>query len=151
MILSESTSTLLSELQKFSGNKLKNREELCLLLQAAIQSNNERLLKDLAFTAKYLNGLGKILKEKTLGKSSKGVTESNTLDQSAEEKIRSEFKEHIQKFTFQLNTLIKDLDGSDRKSIETKFLNLTRSSMMNLTTLIYDLTWLKKYWNSVKK
>lgn len=143
MNFSEPTLKLISELTLFSGNKIKNSSDLSIIIEASFLERNERLLNDLSFTAKYLNGLGKILRDNT-------ITHS-VHDKSSANKIRNEFKEHIRKFTIQLTALIKDLDESDRNIIEKKYLDMTRSSMINLTSLIYDLTWLKKFLNTKVK
>lgn len=151
MNFSEPTLKLISELTQFSGNKIKNSSDLSVLIEASFQSRNERLLNDLSYTAKYLNGLGKILRDKTILQSVHGIPEKKTLDESSVNKIRNEFKEHIQKFTLQLTVLIKDLDESDRNVIEKKYIDMTRSSLINLTSIIYDLTWLKKLLNAKEK
>jgi hypothetical protein len=151
MNLSEPTLKLISELTQFSGNKIKNSGDLSVLIEASFLARNERLLNDLTFTAKYLNGLGKILRDNMISQSAHNTIEKKSLDESSANKIRSEFKEHIKKFTLQMAALIKDLDESDRNIIEKKYLDMTRSSMINLSSMIYDLTWLKKLLNTKKK
>jgi hypothetical protein len=151
MDFSEPTLKLILELTLFSGNKIKNSSDLSILIEASFLARNDRLLNDLSFTAKYLNGLGKILRDNTISKSVQGVAGNKTLDDSSVNKVRNEFKEHIHKFTFQVATLIKDIDEADRNFIEKKYLDMTRSSMMNLTSMIYDLTWLKKFLNAKEK
>ncbi len=148
MLLSESTLKLISELKEFSGNKIKNADDLSIIIQASHQIGNRRLLNDLAFTAMYLNGLGRILNKNKISETSKGLTQVKPLDETAAAKIRNEFKEHIKKFSLELTAIIKDLGDIDRKAIELKYLDMTRPAMINLTSLIYDLTWLKKYFNT---
>jgi hypothetical protein len=151
MSLSQPTQQLLEDLIKFSGSKIKNKEDLGILLEASLKNEQERLLNDLTFTAKYLNGLGKILRDNIIPQPVKGVSENKLLDEPTAIKIRDEFKEHIQKLILQLTAMTKDINEPDRNKIEEKYLTMTRASMINITSLIYDLSWLKKYYNSKQK
>jgi hypothetical protein len=54
---------------------------------------------------------------------------------------------NIEHFIDQLNIILKDFDEIDKSAITGKYLKYTRTSMINLTSLIYDLSWVKKYNN----
>ena len=69
------------------------------------------------------------------------------IDKAAVEKIRNEFREHMRKISLQLTTLVKDTGEKERIEFEKKYLGMNQQSMVNLTSLIYDLSWIKKYRN----
>ncbi len=151
MKISDKTKKTIEELYVYSGNKLKNVIELMVLIEIADQSGKDKLFYDIQFAAKYLNGLGRILQSNvaltTQKKPGSNGGEQPTADE-AREKIMGEYKANMMKFTNYLKDLLLDADEADRKEIEEKYLSLSRTSMVNLTTLIYDLSWLKRYLNS---
>lgn len=122
-----------------------------VLIEIADQSGKDKLFYDIQFAAKYLNGLGRILQSNvaltTQKKPGSNGEEPPTADE-AREKIMGEYKANMIKLTNYLKDLLLDADEADRKEIEEKYLSLSRTSMVNLTTLIYDLSWLKRYLNS---
>lgn len=162
MKVSQKTKDLISELNKFSGSKLKNTDELEYLVELAKTSHKDKLFFDIQFTAKYLNGLGKILKTgvaAATNKNGNGHATGRRLDslsgqgkpstsEEAGEKIMKEYQDNIVKLTNYLKDLLLDADESVTIEFENKYLSLSRTSLVNLTTLIYDLSWLKKYYNS---
>lgn len=151
MTISDKTKKTIEELYVYSGNKLKNVIEMMVLIEIADQSGKEKLFYDIQFAAKYLNGLGRILQSNvaltTQKKPGSNGVEPPTAEE-AREKIMGEYKANMIKFTNYLKDLLLDADEADRKEIEEKYLSLSRTAMVNLTTLIYDLSWLKRYLNS---
>ena len=152
MDTSENTRKVLSELIEFTGNKIKNHDELALLIEISLIKDNISLFNDITFNAKYLNGLGKILHTGLTNiKVNKSSPELNdALQHDSINKVRNEYKIHLEKFINQLNEFIKPLQGIDEKEFRKKFLSSTQLSMVNLTNLIYDLSWLKKFSNRSK-
>lgn len=151
MKISDNTKKTVDELYLYSGNKLKNMHEMMLLIELADKSGKDKLFYDIQFTAKYLNGLGKILQSNVAITTQKKPGENGEPSPTAEEareKIMGEYKTNMVKFTNYLKDLLLDADETERKEIEEKYLALSRTSMVNLTTLIYDLSWLKRYYNS---
>lgn len=151
MKISDKTKKTIEELYIYSGNKLKNVIEVMVLIELAEQSGKDKLFYDIQFAAKYLNGLGRILQSNVAITTQKKPGENGEEPPSAEEaraKIMGEYKANMIKFTNYLKDLLLDADEADRKEFEDKFLSLSRTSMVNLTTLIYDLSWLKRYLNS---
>ena len=67
MKLSENTVNLILEIKEYSGNKLKNEADVSLLIECASSNEKKELFDDMIFTAKYLNGLGKILHSNMAG------------------------------------------------------------------------------------
>lgn len=146
MNISQNTNDILLELNEFSGSKLKNIPDLSLIIEIA--SADEKLFYDLQFSAKYVNGLSHILQKNiSISQNMNGFSVA-AADDEAKEKISKEFKDNILKFCDLLRKVLKYADKETKNSLELKYLSLTRESMLNLNTLIYDLSWLKKYNNS---
>ena len=151
MKISPKTKKIIEELYLFSDSKLKNVPEMMLLIELTERSGKDKLFYDLQFAAKYLNGLGRILQSNvaiTTQKKPGSNGEEPPTAEEAREKIMKEYKTNMIKFTNYLKDLLLDADQADRKEIEEKYLTLSRTAMVNLTTLIYDLSWLKRYLNS---
>lgn len=149
MKISGSTIKLISDIKNFSGGKLKNEEDISILIEASSGKAEKLVFKEMVFTAKYLNGLGKILhsnRKAALTASSDG----KKIDENSEEKIKNEFKQNMVKLSTQISDLITGIPAEDKKSLEDKYLAMNKSSLVNLTNLIYDLSWVKKYLNSIK-
>ncbi len=159
MNISQQTQDLIIELNEFSGSKLKNIPDLTNVVEIASRSGNYKLYNDIQFFAKYVNGLSKILQDSISVSSNRegfslpaerageaGVSPQS--EEEAKEKIKREFKTNILKFTELFKELLKHADKDIKREFENKYLSLTKESMLNLNTLIYDLSWLKKYNNS---
>ncbi len=151
MKISQATQDIILELNEFSGSKLKNIPDLTLIIEIAGNFVNKKLYNDLQFSAKYVNGLAKILQSNISVSSSRNGFAVSASDEEAAEKIKKEFHANIVKFTELLREFLKNADEDVKKDFENKYLSLTRESMLNLNTLIYDLSWLKKYYNSLRK
>lgn len=151
MKLSGKTSSLVLEIKEYSGNKLKNEADVSLLIECSYSEEKQKLFEDMIFTAKYLNGLGKILHSNMGGILQSGGIEENKIDEKAEEKIRNEFRQNMLKFTSQLSEIVNEVTENERKNFRGKYLAMNSTSLVNLTNLIYDLSWVKKYLNSRKQ
>ena len=147
MKLSQKTLDIITELNDFSGSKIKNPNDIANLIELAEQSQKEELFYDIQFTAKYLNGLGKIMQSGVIPTSKEGKDGPQSSEE-AKEKVMKEYRDNVKKFAAYINDLMLDADENTKSEFMDKFLALNRTSMVNLTTLIYDLSWLKKYYNS---
>lgn len=150
MKISGQTEKIITELKEFSSAKLKNEHDISILVEASAQSKKQSLLEEMVFTAKYLNGLGKILHSSRIG-SLRAESEKEKIKEDAEEKIMNEFKQNMQKLSSQISELLENIPEEDKKFFRDKYLSLNRTSLINLTNLIYDLSWVKKYLNSKEK
>jgi hypothetical protein len=54
------------------------------------------------------------------------------------------------KLNSQISDIIANVPDEDKQNFENKYLAMNRTSLINLTNLIYDLSWVKKYLNSIK-
>jgi hypothetical protein len=144
--LSKGTSDLILELNEFSHNKIKNPADISSLLELSF--SDITTFDDIIFIAKYLNGLGKILhtgfKNIDADKISSGHQQDSLL------KVRNEYKSQLEKFILLLQKLIKNIPEEKKDVFKNKYLKMNQSSMVNLTTLIYDLCWVKQFKNKKK-
>ena len=151
MNISEQTQDLLLDLNEFSGQKLKEITYLSYIIEIAAKSGDEKLFYDLQFSAKYVNGLAKILQSNISVSQNMNGFSISASDEEAKEKIKKEFQQNIMKFCNLLREMLKYADKDIKAELEQKYLSLTRESMLNLNTLIYDLSWLKSYNNSKRQ
>lgn len=149
MKISQQTLDIIVHINEFANNKLKNINDVSLLLESSNNNDNgKQLFKDFIFTAKYLNGLGKIMMNNMSGNSMTQVKEEEkAVIESSADKVREEYKKNLEKFISQINFLISGINEIEKKSFSERYLNMTRTSLVNLTSLIYDLSWVKKYYN----
>jgi len=56
------TSDFINEVDKFSKSRLKRKAELIRIYEEAVKNNNQKLFDELVFTAKYVQGLLRIVK-----------------------------------------------------------------------------------------
>lgn len=149
MTISETTRTLLANLNRFSGSKLKNLQDLALLVE--LSHGREKILDDVSFTAKYLNGLGRILQKGIPPPPPADGDKAKTIEPDAMQKIRNEYKQNLKKLSEQLKDLTGKLERKEKDKFYSRFLTPTHESIVNLTNLIYDLSWLKIYKNKLKR
>ena len=149
MSSSQKPGNLLQELIKFTGNKIKNPGDIEIILETSLQIENKSF-DDLIFKAKYLNGLGKIihsgLSNMQLDEQKKSLVQDDSV-----EKVKNEFKINLKQFILMLKEFIKHSPDDVYKRFDEKYFNMDQASMVNLTTLIYDLSWIKKFRNSEKR
>jgi hypothetical protein len=151
MKISGKTKAVMEELGEYSGGKIKNRTDMLALIELATLSGKDKLFYDLQFSAKYLNGLGRILQSNVSLASARKPGENGGPAPNADEareKVMKEYKDNMMRFTDYLKDILLDADPETRSVFDEKYLALNRNSLVNLTTLIYDLSWLKRYYNS---
>jgi hypothetical protein len=131
---------LLKAVDKFSQQKINNRDSLHLLFDICIVKDKLQLLEELSFTSKYLNGLSRVL-----------ISASGNSDYSNIESIKKDYSENILKATDQLKKIIMLLDEQAQKTFTLQFLDLTPEAFAKLRTLFEDLEWTKRYLNALKR
>lgn len=151
MKISDNTEAVILELNEFSGSKIKNPLDISYLIEISAKSSQDKLFYDLQFSAKYLNGLTKILQSNVTLTANSKSGEPLPDAEEARLKIMDEYKKNLIKFTAYLKDLLSEAETDVKTQFEERYLSLNRTSMANLTTLIYDLSWLKKYYNNKRK
>ena len=150
MKITSQTEKVIAEINEFSGGRLKNIRELSVLFESAV--TNESLWNtfyQMQFIAKYLSGLGKILESNVqfTGRN----TQASIDPEQARKNIMQEYRENLILFTDLLRKLIRETDDEFRAEMEKNYLSLNTGSVANINSLIYDLSWMKRYYNSKKK
>jgi hypothetical protein len=59
-----------------------------------------------------------------------------------------EYKSNMIRLSNYLGDLLTDADDDVKTDFRAKYLSMNRTSLVNMTGLIYDLSWLKRYYNS---
>jgi hypothetical protein len=130
----EKAKTLADRIEDFSNRKIMDREALSDILALSFVSDREKELRELAFTAKYIQGILRGAKKVA------GNPEINNL-----EFLKGELGEQIQKFAGMLRELIPPLPESDK--LNKKYFGENVNSFADIQTLISDLEWVKMYLN----
>lgn len=118
------------------NQKIKNHFEIAALLENLKSKEDFEKFAALAFTAKYVNGLKKIL-------SGRSVTSDKYM-----ERIFEEFNINVQKFFEQLKSIAQILPPENAGLFDRKYLVQNHESMLNAMDLIDDLTVCKEFMNS---
>ncbi len=128
------------EVEKFSANNLLVKSDLKLLVLSAVSSLNEELFFSIAFTAKYVQGLLRVIQQAGTNPEIKNLAQ-----------IKNDLTENMEKITDDLRTLIANSNIEVKEKFETKYLALTAESFSNLRNLLSDLEWVKIYQNQLKR
>lgn len=130
----------INEVEKFSKRSLNRKAEMLTIYEAAVDSNQVDVYRDLCFTAKYLIGMMRVLKE---GGSNPQV--------SSLEHVKKDFAANMNKAAEQLKQIISNTNESTQKYFEEEFLEKSHSGLTNLNELLIDLESAKLYLNHLKR
>jgi len=131
---------LIDEIEKYSGNQLKRRDDLSVLIQLGYANNQKGVVEELSFTSKYVLGLFRVLKKAS------GIADVQNTAQ-----IKIDLTKNLELVKEKLEQLIVNTDESTQKYFRHTYLDLSQNSMFNLTELMNDLEWTKKYLNRLKR
>ena len=137
MILSDEN--FLTETEKFNNHPLNKKDDVQQLITAAVKYKKEREFDELIFTAKYLNGLMRIVNK------APGIPEVESI-----EHVKSDISENMKKIIDQLQGILSAGEYWKAGSFEENYLTLTQNSINNLKLLLDDLESVKKYLNHLK-
>jgi hypothetical protein len=132
--------SFVNEIEKFSKTKLKRKAELLRIYEEAINRNNEALFENLIFTAKYVQGLLRIVKSGTV---SAGV---NNVEQ-----IKKDFSDNMSKAVSIIKEIIDAADERLKFHFEQTYFELTQQGFLNMSELLSDLEWTKIFMNDKKR
>lgn len=125
---------------EFAKGRLHNAEDLTRLTEIIFKSDKRQLLEDIAFTAKFSQGLLKIIQ-----------TRSSDIEDEYFIKIKGEYTEAIKNLQAMVKEIIDDASSFIKNIFEEKYLSLTHESLNNLNQLVDDLSWVKMYLNDQKR
>jgi len=128
------------EINDFSEQKLKRRDDLKTLIEICFTNEKPVLLEYLSFTAKYIRGLERVLKKGSMN------LEIRNLEQ-----IKQDYLSNINKSVEQLKEIISLANTNEKNYFEETYLKLTQEGFKNLNELLEDLEWTKMYFNDQKR
>lgn len=128
------------EVEKFSENKLLVKSDLKLLVLCAVSSLNEELFFSIAFTAKYVQGLLRVIQQAGTNPEIKNLLQ-----------IQNDLTEQMERISVDLKTLLAASEKEVKEKFAGKYLALTAESFANLRKLLNDLEWVKIYQNQLKR
>ena len=137
---SYTASQFVDEVEKFSHSKLKRKIELLRIYEEALKFNNEKEFEDLAFTAKYVQGLLRVVKTGTVNSEVQNI-----------EQIKKDFSDNMNKTVDQIRKIIAGAGDDLKQHFEKTYFELTQDSFINFTELLSDLEWAKMYLNEIKR
>lgn len=125
--------------EDLAKGKLKNKEDLLRLTELALSSNNMKKLEELAFQAKFSQGILRIIQNK-----------DNTLNEEYFASLKNEYMQSIQLIKDTLENLLTNASEFLKTIYKEKYFQLNLQSMNNLNDLCSDLVYLKYYLNDQK-
>jgi hypothetical protein len=131
---------LLKNVDEFSNFKLQRRDDLQIIFTEGVKEKNNKLFEDLVFTAKYVQGLMKVMK-----------TGQENSEVKSLEHVKNDLSKNMEKVVDQIRQIISDSSQSDKDYINKTFLQMNPNAFKNLNDLLYDLDWTKKYLNDLKR
>lgn len=131
---------LINQAEKFSKSSFNKKAELIRIYEEALKSDNKKTFEDLAFTAKYLRGLMRVMQQGPKN------PEVNSV-----EHVKKDFSENMKKVIDQIKELISNSDENLKQHFEENFFEMSQEGLTNLNELLADLEWVKIYLNDQKR
>jgi len=138
--VNQNAADFINEVEKFSKQPLHRKAEMIAIYEAAINSNQLNIFRDLCFNAKYLVGMMRVLQEE--GKNS----QVKSLDH-----VKKDFSSNMIGAIEQIRKIVSHSSKSQKEYIEEEFLAKTHSGLTNLNELLADLENAKLYLNYLKR
>jgi len=138
--MNSASEQIIQKLEGFSGKPLRYREDLKRVIDAAVNSGKITALSELAFYAKYTEGLLSIVRRKD-----KNVGEEQF------EKIKNEFGLGMAKVKEILSDLLSAESEFIREIFDEKYLQPSRASLTTLSEFCEELSLLKILLNDLKR
>jgi len=132
MTVTPSTARLLSELDRLSSDALTCRDDLAVLLDAAVLAGETRTLDSLSFLAKFVVRTHGIMTR--IGPGANGY-----------DVLQREFSANLEKARDLLRSLIAHTPQDARPRLERDYLALRPDALQSLLALYRDLSWYKNY------
>jgi hypothetical protein len=110
-----------------------------LILEATVTSQKFDELNELAFQAKYVTGLQKVIQKREA-----------VVDEEYFKKVRNEFQTAYQKIKTSLQSIMGSSTSFVNNIFSEKYFQQTHESLQNLNRLCEDISFLKLYLNDLK-
>ena len=138
--MKEKTKKLIDEIEEYSGNNLRRKEDLTTLIQAGYSNDQEELIEEICFTSKYIQGLFRVLQRAS------GNNEIRNINQ-----IKNDLTINLEKVKKLIGEILINTNDPAREYFSENYLRMSQDSLLNLTELMNDFEWMKKYLNRVKR
>ena len=132
MELSPPTSSLLADLEGFSGHRLTRASDLGILLELAHQSGRPERLDDMSFLAKFVSRVYRIIRR--IGPEGTGY-----------DRLAAEFSDRLQELRELLRNELRAAPADIAERMTGLYLAPTPDAMENLLALSGDLSWYKNW------
>ena len=140
MIKSIIEKNLLDKVEETADIILKRKIDLQFILDEYWNNNLLDDFEELAFTAKYIEGLKRVLRK------GGDFQEIENLDY-----IKKDMRENMEKVIEQIRSILLNAPDDKKMYFEETYLILSASGFQNLNELISDLEQVKKYMNFQKR
>lgn len=130
----------LAEVENYTGSLLQKKEDVKKLIDAVVSGEKENQFEELAFTAKYICGMLRVVKN------APEIPEVTSI-----EHVKSDLSENIKKGIENLKQILSSASKSEQNYFEQTYFNLTTQNFTNLSGLFSDLESVKKYLNYLKR
>ena len=138
--LNEKTKKFVAEVTAYSGGKIQNEEDLFRIVKMIYRSGNDNKLEELCFSAKYIQGLLRIIRKT-----------DREFEKDYFEKVKKEYTQNVITIKKHLEDILEFGSEFIQEIFKEKYLEMTQASLKNLNLLIEDLSWVKLYLNYKKR
>ncbi|MBT8380439.1 MAG: hypothetical protein KJN64_14565 [Ignavibacteria bacterium] len=139
MFLNLPLEEFLNNAEKFTNHPLNKKDDVRKIISTAVELKKEEEFSELAFTAKYIKGLMRVVNK------APGIPEVESIDH-----VKTDITENMKKVIEQFRTLLKGSEESTIDFFEESYLSLNQDSFNNLNLMLADLESVKKYLNHLK-
>ena len=137
---SQLNKNILNDVEVFSDSLLKRKADLQIIIDESLQHNFGAEFEELTFTGKYVQGLKRVLQKGA------DFQEIDNLDH-----VKKDLTENMEKIIGDIKALLINSSETNKNYFEDTYLSLTSNCFQNLTDLLEDLEWVKKYLNHQKR
>ncbi len=130
----------LTGVEEYTGSLLQKKEDIKKIIELVAAKKKEEEFEKLVFTAKYISGMMRVLKN------APGIPEVNSVDH-----VRKDLNENMKKGIEQLKEIISSGSESVGDYFNKMYFNLSTQNFSNITQLFSDLESVKKYMNHLKR
>ncbi len=128
-----------SEAEQFSRGEFNQKEDVIRVTELSLKNHDRNYLDNLAFNAKYTQGLLRIIRNR-----------ANNIEDEYFTKIQKEYTQKIQEVKAQLEELLSGSGGFINSIFNEKYFLITPQALENLNLLCADLGKVKSYLNEKK-
>jgi hypothetical protein len=140
MIINLLDENFLRETEEFTDHHLNKNNDLQKIINISSSAGKEAEFQELAFTAKYVKGLMRIINK------APGIPEVDSIDH-----VKKDISENLKKILEQLRGIVLCAEDKTINYFEVNYLSLNQECMLNLNLLLDDLDAVKKYLNYIKR